>query len=509
MGVWGVLGATIGIISCFAALAFGLFFFAYAAKYYASILIALATLGRGKREEGEASGEGEDRGDAPLVSIHLPFYNEANVARRIITACLNQDYPNIEILVADDSRDDTVRIIKERGWRSKPPIVKFLHRRDRSGFKGGALTEALRYMDPRAEFVAVFDADFIPPRETISRLINHFRESDQRSLRTDFPELQPRTGAGKPVAAVQGYQLHYLNKSENWVTRAVRAEFSGSYMVERVAAEWYGALKMVSGSVFMLRADVLRKLKWGTSITEDWELTLRLYMEGYRVAYTPLIQAPAEIPTTIRALAKQRMRWAEGHTFAVRRHFRGVLTSTKLTLAEKLEFVYFAPYYLQGLMLMAGTLCWLLAEVNHTCPWFWSPAFGWALLLSNLLAAPLMCLAGLWLEGDLRSDYQGVFGLVALTYILAPYQGYAALRGLLESEEGTWIRTMKTGSVTDRFLRMRLRSLLSWLSLGGRLGRLVPGAPRLPRLPIPARGIFGAVCLLLLVLPLAAAFAVI
>ena len=504
------MGATIGVVSSFAALAFGLFFFAYAAKYYASILIALATFGREKRGTEATTDEGEDLRDAPLVSIHLPFYNEANVARRIITACLGQDYPNVEVLVADDSRDDTVRILKERGWRSKPPIVKFIHRRDRSGFKGGALTEALKYMDPRAEFVAVFDADFIPPRDTISRLVKSFRDSDRRSIRTDFlPDAQPQTGAGKPVAAVQGYQLHYLNKSENWVTRGVRAEFSGSYMVERVAAERYGALKMVSGSVFMLRADVLRKLRWGTSITEDWELTLRLYREGYRVVYTPLIQAPAEIPTTIRALARQRMRWAEGHTFAVRRHFRGVLTSTKLTLAEKLEFLYLAPYYLQGLALLAGTLFWLLAEANHKYPWFWSPSFGWSLLVSNLLAAPLMCLAGLWLEGDLRADFQGVFGLVALTYLLAPYQGYAALRGLIEREEGTWIRTMKTGSVTDRFLRMRLRSLLTWLSLGGRLGRLVPRAPSLPRVPIPARGIFGAICLLLLILPLAAAFAVI
>ena len=239
-------------------------------------------------------------------------------------------------------------------------------------------------------------------------------------------------------------------------------------MIERVAEERLGAMKMVSGSVFMLRADVLRELRWGKSITEDWELTLRLYKEGYRVSYTPLIQAPAEMPTTLKALTKQRMRWAEGHTHAVRRHFKGVLGSTRLSIAEKLEFLYFAPYYLQSLMLLAGSAFWLLAEVNHRYPWFWQPAFGWSLLLSNLLASPLMCLAGLWLEGDLRTDYGGAFSLVALTYILAPYQGYAALRGLLEKEEGTWIRTLKTGSVTDRFLHLKLRGLMRWLRNRGR-----------------------------------------
>lgn len=473
------------MISSLVALACGLMFFVYAVKYYASILIALSMLGGRKQRENEERNEGPmDWRDAPLVSIHLPFYNEANVAGRVIQACLSQDYPNLEVLVADDSRDETLKVLKDPAWRRRPPVVKLIHRGDRSGFKGGALGEALRFMDPRAEFVVVFDADFIPPPDTVRRFIERFREEEP----------------GKPVAAVQGYQLHYLNKSENWVTRGIRAEFSGSYMVERVAEERLGAMKMISGSVFMLRADVLKALRWGKSITEDWELTIRLYREGYRVAYTPLIQAPAEMPTTIRALAKQRMRWAEGHTHAVRKHFVDVLRSAKLTAAEKLEFVYFAPYYLQSLLLLAGSAFWVLAEVNHRYPWFWQPAFGWSLLLSNLLAAPLMCLAGLWLEGDLRADYSGAFGLVALTYILAPYQGYAALRGLLENEEGGWVRTLKTGSVTDRVLSIRLRGLMRWLKLGRWSPHFV-----LPDMRLPLRGILAATSAALLLLPPATA----
>jgi cellulose synthase/poly-beta-1,6-N-acetylglucosamine synthase-like glycosyltransferase len=496
------MGSMIGLLSSFAALAFGLFFFVYAAKYYTSILIALGTLGVRKQPEDGGRGErADDWKDMPFVSIHLPFYNEANVAKRVIQACLDQDYPNLEILVADDSRDETVRILKESIWRRRRPVVKFIHRRDRSGFKGGALTEALRYMDPRAEFVVVFDADFIPPSNIVRQFLNRFREEDISAVKTDFlPDARPPSIPRKPIAAVQGYQLHYLNKSENWVTRGVRAEFSGSYMIERVAEERLGAMKMVSGSVFMLRADVLRELRWGKSITEDWELTLRLYKEGYKVSYTPLIQAPAEMPTTVRALAKQRMRWAEGHTHAVRKHFRDVLGSAKLSVAEKLEFLYFAPYYLQSLMLLAGSAFWLLAEFNHRYPWFWQPAFGWSLLISNLLASPLMCLAGLWLEGDLRSDYSGAFSLIALTYILAPYQGYAALRGLLEKEEGTWIRTLKTGSVTDRFLHLRLRELMRWLRIGSGLSRFRPRL-ELPSVNLPVRGLLVTVSLTLLILP--------
>ena len=134
------MGSTIGIIASFVALACGLFFFAYAAKYYASTIIALTMLGGRKNPGGEGKNEGLDSSHAPLVSIHLPFYNEANVARRVIQACLSQDYPNMEILVADDSRDETLKVLKDPLWRRRSPVVKFIHRAERSGFKGGALS---------------------------------------------------------------------------------------------------------------------------------------------------------------------------------------------------------------------------------------------------------------------------------------------------------------------------------------------------------------------------------
>jgi cellulose synthase/poly-beta-1,6-N-acetylglucosamine synthase-like glycosyltransferase len=468
------LGAFIGLTASYLALVFGCLFFLYAVKYYASTILALGALGREKVTESDTRASTSDGGrDEPFVSIHLPFYNEVNVARRVIKACLSLDYGNYEVLVVDDSRDETIGVLKEVEWRRPTPAVKFVHRRDRSGFKGGALSNAARYMDPRAEFVVVFDADFIPPQDILRRFVNHFREHDPSYAGSDFLPDYDAGGerGGKPVAAVQGYQLHHLNKSENWVTRGVRAEFSGSYMVERVAAERYDGMKMISGSVFMLRADTLRRLGWGTSITEDWELTLRLYLEGYRVVYTPLIQAPAEIPTTIRALTKQRMRWAEGHTYAVKRYFRKVLGSAKLTTREKLEFLYFSPYYLQPLFLLVGTLCWLVAEASHMYPAFWSPAFGWSLTLSNFLAVPLMGLAGIFLEGDLRADCSGVLSFVALSYIIAPFQAYAALKGLLEPEEGTWVRTLKTGSITDRVLSLKLRGIVDWVRLRTSLPR--------------------------------------
>jgi cellulose synthase/poly-beta-1,6-N-acetylglucosamine synthase-like glycosyltransferase len=272
-------------------------------------------------------------------------------------------------------------------------------------------------------------------------------------------------------------------------------------MVERVAEEALGAMKMVSGSVFMVRADVLRSLGWTTSITEDWELTLRMYLEGYRVAYTPLIQASAEIPNTISRLVRQRMRWAEGHTHAVRRYFWRVMLSTKLSTAEKMEFLYFAPYYLQSLLFILGTACGIMSEVYRRRPPFWTPTLGWGLVISNFLAIPVMGLAGVFLEGDLLEDYTGVFSFTALSIMLAPYQAYAALKGLLGGE-GDWVRTLKTGYITESFIGLKFRSLFRWLKDAGALKggeeTVRTGNPP-PWMPI--RRLLSAVCLFLMVLP--------
>jgi len=518
--------AIVGQAFSYMALAFGIFFFIFASKYYVAILLALFggrngnTNGsrnwnkdnqKGHRacnrflnhfifnQNGDRNGRGPNGyrhqkyfdDDEPFVSIHLPFYNEKNVARRIIDACIAIDYKNYEILVIDDSRDETIEILKELSRRREPPKIKIVHRKDRRGFKGGALSEGLRHMDPRTEYISVFDADFIPPQDIIKRflwyfeaqngsnvnkygnghrfadhILSHFKNKQNNGLSGD--NLLKRVDEWyerRKIAAVQGYQHHHLNKSENWITKGVRAEYSGSYMIERTAEEFFGAMKMISGSVFMLKADVARQLGWTTSITEDWDLTLRLYLAGYKVLYTPLIHAPAEIPTTVRRLASQRMRWAEGHTFAVKKYFWDVIKSPMLTIWEKLEFLYFAPYYLQSFFFLVGTVFWTIGEFLHQSPRFWTETLGWCLILSNFLSLPMMSLAGLFLESKALEDFAGIFSVIVLSHVLTPFQTFAALKGLLEKKEGTWIRTPKTGTITDKVLGIRFRSLFSWLLL--------------------------------------------
>lgn len=424
----------------------------------------------------------------PNVSVHIPLYNEKNVAERAIAAAINMDYPSFEVIVADDSNDETTAIIQRyqeklgkvtqmsgEGFTQhhsggagftlttvtvRPGVVlKHLHRKDRLGFKGAALALALKYTDPAAEFISVFDADFVPYPDTLTLFLKYFKVQNNMS-----EEYTPSN-----VAAVQGYQWHVLNKSENWITRGVRSEYAGSYVVERAGTELYGGLKMISGSVYMIRRKPLAEIGWGTSITEDFELTLKLYEAGYKVVYTPYIQAPAECVSTLKRMIRQRMRWAEGHSFNVKSMFWRLLLSAKLTLAEKFEMVYLSPYYLQAVLFMVGTFSWLLAETVFFARLpFWTALWGWSLVLTNMVSLPLTNAVGMFLEESERKDYVGLWSFIALTYVLVPFQAYAAVKGFLEPAEGPWFRTPKTGRITDVFTRGAFTRFIAGIFAGGR-----------------------------------------
>ena len=477
--------SSIGVFAI-AALFFGGIFFLYALKYYFSIALILISNGSNGNGNGHGNGNGNGHknglrngngngnglkglprngGDhdplhhKPFISVHLPLYNETAVVDRLLRSVTSLNYENFEVVVADDSSDETSTILDQR-WASHPQ-VKISRRHDRSGFKGGALQKALEITDPRAEFIVVFDADFIPPPDILQQFLAYFYGVNGNGNQDERPRL-----IDDRLAVVQGYQWHVLNASENWITRGIRTEFSGSYVIERSSQELLGSMKMISGSVFMIRSDVLRQHGWGTSITEDWDLTIRIYLSGYKVLYTPFIQAPSEIVATFKQLAQQRMRWAEGHTFNIKKYFLQVITSPNLELIEKLEWIYYAPYYLQSVFFVLGTGMWLISELvlQYRLPIF-AASLGWALVFTNVLSLVFMNLAGLFMERGVRRNWRGLLSFVLLTYLMVPYQAYASLKGLIEPHEGGWHRTQKTGVITD---------VVDKLGLGKRMKKLLP-----------------------------------
>ncbi len=431
---------------------------------------------------------------AQFISVQIPFFNEKYVALRAIKASTNFDYGgDYEVIVCDDSTDETtdivrnymksfvpknkrLKIIKGDGWDMAEVQVrdgvtlKHLHRTSRYGFKGAALDRALTLVHPDTEYISVFDADFVPYPDTLTMFMKYFQASTGTLDFVSNPSVSN-------IAAVQGYQWHVLNKSENWITRGVRSEYAGSYVIERAGQEIYGGLKHISGSVYAIRRDVLEKVGWETSITEDYQLTLKLYEKGYKVLYTPYIQAPAECVSTLKRLIKQRMRWAEGHCFNVKLRWkkllfgswsytkegkRDVFHPSPLTPAEKMEFLFNIPYYLQAFLFLIGTFAWLLSEaVFRTRLPFWTSLWGWSLVLTNMISLPLVNAVGLFLEESEERDYLGLMSFVVLSYILVPFQAYASVKGFLEKEEGGWFRTPKTGIITDVLNRGRFYRFIS------------------------------------------------
>jgi cellulose synthase/poly-beta-1,6-N-acetylglucosamine synthase-like glycosyltransferase len=502
----------------FTGLFLGAIFFAYAIKYYLSTAIVLMTTlfvptnrngngngdGNGTRRNGNGSSQSSglsriggsgngngyhlDLGYHPFVSVHVAAYNEKRVIERVLTALENLDYPEYEVVLVDDSTDDSRAILA--AWKDRPRF-KIVHRASRRGFKGGALAEALKVTDPKAEYVVVFDADSVPFPDSIDRFLPHFYYSNGNGKNGGAENGKNGNGAHathdvrrrEDVAAVQSYQWHVLNKSESWLTEAVRAEYAGSYMVERPFQDAVGSLKMIAGTAYMIRADILRQVGWGTSLTEDWELTLKLYARGYKVAYTPWAETPAECVATFSRLARQRMRWAEGHTFNVRKWFVPIMLSPFVGPIEKVEFLYDSTYYLQAALFVVGTVSWVVSEiVFHSHVPGWTATLGWSLLFSNICALPLMNLGGLILEDAPPRDLQGVLGALVLSFALVPFQAWAAFKGLVSKEEGPWFRTPKTGHITDPVKHLRRLDLLRRWLLGPRAGptRKPPAPPQGP-----------------------------
>ncbi|NIM47177.1 MAG: glycosyltransferase, partial [Candidatus Aenigmarchaeota archaeon] len=196
-------GARVGLFFAGISLFFGMIFFIYSLKYYlilAAVLGFSRHIGNGNSNNGNGNGKrrhsilsrlfGNNNNHhsqdqtllekdldrvalkrQPFVSIHIPFYNEKKVASRILTACTSMDYDNYEVIVVDDSNDETTQILEK--WK-KHKKVKIFHRDHRTGFKGGALRQAVAHMNPLTEFVIVFDADFIPYPDTIKLFLKYF-----------------------------------------------------------------------------------------------------------------------------------------------------------------------------------------------------------------------------------------------------------------------------------------------------------------------------------------------
>jgi cellulose synthase/poly-beta-1,6-N-acetylglucosamine synthase-like glycosyltransferase len=233
--------------------------------------------------------------DLPRVTVQLPMFNEQYVAERIIDAACLLDYPRekLQVQVLDDSTDESSEIAVARCeyWQQRGMDIQYLHRRDRVGFKAGALDAAMPHAT--GEIIAIFDADFVPPPDFLQRTVHHFA----------LPE----------VGMVQARWDH-LNRDDSMLTRSQAIFLDGHFVIEHAARNRSARWINFNGTAGLWRREAIESAGgWQhDTLTEDVDLSYRAQMQGWKFVFLPLVTCPAELPPEINAFKSQQHRWTKG-----------------------------------------------------------------------------------------------------------------------------------------------------------------------------------------------------
>jgi cellulose synthase/poly-beta-1,6-N-acetylglucosamine synthase-like glycosyltransferase len=275
----------------------------------------------------------------PPVTIQLPIYNERYVIERLIDAITRIEYPRdrLQIQVLDDSTDDThayAEALSERYHALGFP-VEYHHRTDRRGFKAGALAEGMQ--TATGEFVAVFDADFIPPPDFLVKTIHYFAD---------------------PTVGVVQTRWSYLNRDYNFLTEVEAMLLDGHFILEHGARSRAGYFFNFNGTAGILRRRMIEDAGgWqADTLTEDSDLSYRAQLKGWRFVYVPGLDCPSELPVEMHGFQIQQSRWAKGLTQVAQKLLPQVLRA-KLPFRVKLEaFLHLTPNISYPLMLAVSAL---------------------------------------------------------------------------------------------------------------------------------------------------------
>jgi len=231
----------------------------------------------------------------PKVTVQLPIYNERYVIERLIESVAQFDYPRelLDIQVLDDSTDETRQVARDCVERCQAlglPI-SYLHRAHREGFKAGALQEGLKFAT--GEFIAIFDADFIPPADFLRRTIPYFSDAKLAMAQTRWS---------------------YINRHYSPLTEVEAILLDGHFVVEHSARFRSGLFFNFNGTAGIWRRAAIDDAGgWQhDTLTEDTDLSYRAQLRGWHFVYLPEIDCPSELPVEMNAFKSQQARWAKG-----------------------------------------------------------------------------------------------------------------------------------------------------------------------------------------------------
>ncbi|MDZ4711742.1 MAG: glycosyltransferase family 2 protein [bacterium] len=276
----------------------------------------------------------------PVVTIQIPLYNEQYVITRLIDSVLRMDYPKdkLEIQILDDSTDESTKIIEEhiKQYVNNGFDIKHIHRTNREGYKAGALKAGLE--TAIGEYVAVFDADFIPRKKFLKRTIPYFYKEEKLGL------VQTR--------------WEHLNREYSLMTKTQAIALDGHFVIEQAVRNRAGFFINFNGTGGVWKKECIFDAgNWeADTLTEDLDLSYRAQMKGWKFKYLVNFTSPAELPSDIGALKSQQFRWTKGSIETAKKIYPKVLRSNMSFKLKLQSFIHLYSNLAYPFILIAAIL---------------------------------------------------------------------------------------------------------------------------------------------------------
>lgn len=352
--------------------------------------------------------------DYPHVTVQLPIYNEMYVVERLIDSICHFDYPKdkLEIQVLDDSNDETVEIISKKvdEWKKLGFDIEHVRRPERVGFKAGALQYGLNHC--KGEFIAIFDADFLPDPSFLKKTLPYFSD----------PE----------IGVVQSRWEH-INESYSILTKLQAFALDAHFSVEQGGRNAAGYFINFNGTAGVWRKQTIEDAGgWqADTLTEDLDLSYRAQLKGWKFKFLESLLSPAELPAHMNAIKSQQFRWTKGAAETARKNLWSVLKA-KLPFNLKVH----ATFHLLNSMLF---IC-IFASALLSVPLLWmktlDPIFETFFQVASVFLFSLLALiVFFWVSRIERSNFRGIKFLLAFPLFLSVSMGLS-LHNAIATLEG-------------------------------------------------------------------------
>ncbi len=375
------------------------------------------------------------------VTIQLPLYNELYVVERLINAVCEIEYPKdkLEIQVLDDSTDETTSITEKIVLEKQKEGFDIVHirRGTREGFKAGALKEGLK--TAKGEYIAIFDADFIPHTNFLTKTLSFFSDDKVGMVQTRW---------------------EHINGDYSILTKAQALALDGHFVIEQTVRNKAGFFINFNGTGGIWKRKCIEDAgNWhADTLTEDLDLSYRAQLNGWRFVFLPDFTSPAELPSEINALKTQQFRWTKG-AIETAKKILPLVWRSKIPLRVKLQSTFHLTNNLVfPFILLAAILNVPLIFIKNSG----SHEAYFAILSLFVLAFVSSFLFYLYSQKDIRTDWRKKIVLFPL--FMAGSMGFAVnnsravIEGLL-NRKSEFIRTPKFKVVSERDTWMGKRYL--------------------------------------------------